>query len=267
MTKHSFVVCAYKESEYLEQCIQSLEQQTVRSPIIVCTSTPCKYIEDIASRHSVKLLIRNGTSDIQADWNYAAELADSEWVTVAHQDDYYDSRYAEYLTNAIASSPDSIMFFTDYRPVIGGVPSTDWNCRIKHFLRSPMKIPFLSSKCFFKRRMLSLGNCICCPSVSYNKRAIDGPIFTSDLKFSLDWDTFLKFADLDGRFIYVDKVLTYYRIHNEATTMDFINNHTREVEDVRMFNKFWPAPITRLIMPFYKKSYNTYLNIEGRKHE
>ena len=28
--KHTFVICAYKESAFLEECIESLEEQTVR---------------------------------------------------------------------------------------------------------------------------------------------------------------------------------------------------------------------------------------------
>ena len=42
MDKHTFAVCAYKESPYLEACIQSLLDQTVRTDIIVATSTPNK---------------------------------------------------------------------------------------------------------------------------------------------------------------------------------------------------------------------------------
>jgi len=33
--KHTFVVCAYKQSEYLEECIQSLIKQNVQSNIII----------------------------------------------------------------------------------------------------------------------------------------------------------------------------------------------------------------------------------------
>ena len=46
--KHTFVICAYKESEFLEECILSLKKQTVRSNIFIATSTPNKYIDDIA---------------------------------------------------------------------------------------------------------------------------------------------------------------------------------------------------------------------------
>ena len=38
--KHTFAVCAYKESPYLEECIQSVQNQTVQSKVIMTTSTP-----------------------------------------------------------------------------------------------------------------------------------------------------------------------------------------------------------------------------------
>lgn len=48
MGKHTFVICAYKESQYLEECIRSLRRQTVKSNIIMVTSTPNSYISDLA---------------------------------------------------------------------------------------------------------------------------------------------------------------------------------------------------------------------------
>ena len=50
--KHSFVICAYKESPFLEECIQSLEKQTVKSTIKMVTSTPNEYIADMAKKHN-----------------------------------------------------------------------------------------------------------------------------------------------------------------------------------------------------------------------
>lgn len=258
MEEHVFAVCAYKESPYLEACICSLEKQTVKSPIIVCTSTPCDYIKDIAERHGLPYFIRDGKSDIQNDWNFACSKADARWVTVAHQDDLYNEKYVESMLKKIDKRPDAIMAFSDYRPILHGNISMDRNCRIRRILRFPMALPLLSRIRFFKKRMLSLGNCICCPSVIYNKTRISGDIFTSELKYSLDWDTFLKFARQKGGFVYVRKPLTYYRIHPEATSMTFINNQKRVDEDITMFRKFWPMWIVRVIMHFYVKAYQTY---------
>ena len=51
--KHTFVICAYKESKYLEDCIKSLKAQEVKSDIKIATSTPNEYIYSIADKEFV----------------------------------------------------------------------------------------------------------------------------------------------------------------------------------------------------------------------
>ena len=45
---HTFVVLAYKESSYLEECIKSVLNQKYPSKVVIATSTPNQYIENIA---------------------------------------------------------------------------------------------------------------------------------------------------------------------------------------------------------------------------
>ena len=47
-TDHTFAVCAYKESPYLDECVRSLVEQTVKTNIAVYTSTPNDYIRGVA---------------------------------------------------------------------------------------------------------------------------------------------------------------------------------------------------------------------------
>ena len=63
---------------------------------------------------------------------------------------------------------------------------------------------------------------------------------------------------MDGAFVYVDKPLTYYRVHDGATSKEFIVDHRREADDRTMFRKFWPGWMIGIIMVFYKKAYDTY---------
>ena len=42
---HNFVICAYKNSKYLEECIKSVLGQTITSNYLIVTSTPSKFIE------------------------------------------------------------------------------------------------------------------------------------------------------------------------------------------------------------------------------
>lgn len=47
-SKHTFAICAYKESRYLEECITSLKKQSMKSKIILITSTPNRLIDEVA---------------------------------------------------------------------------------------------------------------------------------------------------------------------------------------------------------------------------
>ena len=127
-------------------------------------------------------------------------------------------------------------------------------------LRAAMKSKKMSYSKFWKKVILAFGNSICCPTVSYNKSIIDGDVFTSEMKFNIDWDTFLKYADSDMGFVYVDEPLVYYRIHREATTVLCMDNSLRIKEDTEMFSKFWPMWLVKVIMLFYKRAYDEYRN-------
>lgn len=264
MDKHIFVICAYKESEYLEACVQSLLAQTKKTKVMIASSTPSKFIDDIAGKYGLECHYRDGKSDIKDDWNYACSVADSEWVTVAHQDDIYNPEYAELVGKAIEENDDSYIAFTDYRELIKGNVIDNRNSKIRRFLLIPMRNKYLSKKHFWKRIVLSMGNPICCPGVTYHKSMIDGDVFTSELKFDIDWDTFYKYSDMPGRFIYIKKPLVCYRIHEAATTMQCIDNSLRVTEDTLMFEKFWNKTIAKIIMFFFKSAYNEYVGI--REH-
>lgn len=57
MIKHTFVICAYKESEYLEECIKSIKNQSIKSKVIITTSTDNLFIRELAEKYAIKLYI------------------------------------------------------------------------------------------------------------------------------------------------------------------------------------------------------------------
>ena len=97
MISHTFAVCAYGESPYLEKSIRSVVQQSVKSRVIVCTSTPNEYIEKLAKKYQLPYYVRDGKSSLQDDWNYAYDLSETEYVTITHQDDIYHKDYLKYI--------------------------------------------------------------------------------------------------------------------------------------------------------------------------
>ena len=50
---HTFAICAYKESPYLRECIESLKKQTVPTNIIMTTSTDNEYIRNLADEYQI----------------------------------------------------------------------------------------------------------------------------------------------------------------------------------------------------------------------
>lgn len=54
---HTFVICAYGESSYLEDCIQSLLNQSLRTKVILYTSTPNQTIQNLCQKYNLLVII------------------------------------------------------------------------------------------------------------------------------------------------------------------------------------------------------------------
>lgn len=253
---HTFVVCAYKESPYLEDCIKSVLNQKVKSNVIMSTSTPNEYIKNMAEKYNIDLYVNNGEKGIGQDWNFGISNVKTDYVTIAHQDDIYKENYLEEIVNNINKGIDFVIAFTDYRELKNGqeIPLTR-NLKIKKVLLFPLR-KFRKSR-FVRRRILSLGAAICCPSVTINTKIAGKTPYKTELKCDLDWDTWDKMTQYDANFLYIPKELMQHRIHEESETSNLIENNVRLEEDLLMLKRYWPSPIAKFIMKFYKKAVET----------
>lgn len=253
---HTFIICAYKESQYLEECIKSVLNQTVKSNIVMSTSTQNEFIEKMSEKYNIPLFINNGEKGIGQDWNFGVSKAKTDYVTIAHQDDIYKKNYLENIVNNLEKGNDFVIAFTDYRELKNGIeiPLTT-NLKIKKMLLFPLRI-FKKSK-FIRKRCLSLGSVICCPSVTINKKLTGENPYKTELKCDLDWDTWDKMSKYDEKFLYIPQELMLHRIHEESETSNLIQNNIRLEEDLLMLKRYWPEQIAKLIMEFYKKAIKT----------
>lgn len=255
---HIYAVCAYKESPYLRECIRSLKEQTVASPIILCAAVPSEFLTGVAEEFGLPLYIRNGQPGIAEDWNYAMDCAaqtGAEYVTLCHQDDVYLPGYGEGLARAVQEDPDTLLYFTDYgeRRDEGDVTrSTLLN--IKRLLLWRMRIHSWQTSRLMKHRTLSLGQPICCPAVTYHITAMKLPVFTPGFRSNLDWQAFERLSLLPGRFRYDRQPGMLHRIHSGSTTSAVLRDNGRTAEDLAMFRLFWPRPLAALITRVYRLS-------------
>ena len=253
---HTFVICAYKQSQYLEECIKSILNQSMKSKVIISTSTPNDFINKLATQYSIPVFINEGEKGIGQDWNFGISKVKTDYVTIAHQDDIYKENYLEEIVKELEKGNDFIIAFTDYREIKNGKEvKLTRNLKIKKILLFPLRI-FKKSK-FIKRRTLSLGSSICCPSVTINKKISGENPYKTELKCDLDWDTWDKMAQYDERFLYIPKELMQHRIHEESETSNLIESNVRLEEDLLMLKRYWPEPIAKFIMKFYKNAIKT----------
>jgi len=283
LMKHVFAISAYGESPYLEDCIASLENQTVSGEIILCTSTPSAYLERISSSHGLPCYVRQGASSLTDDWNFCVSMANdrgADLLTIAHQDDVYLPDYAKYVREAYESAagkghPVSLIFTAAENIDRYGNPVDPKAEKIKRLLRWPLCTP-LKNTAAGRRLSLAFGNSVPCPACTYvlgnaaemkpgtekeTDREMSAPVlFTSGRRFVIDWITLAQLAKKEGSFEYVRKPGIRIRLHDGQETARTMRDDTRKKEELEMFREFHPEPVAKLLMRFYGKSSDIYRN-------
>lgn len=255
MKKHTFAICAYKESKYLEDCIRSVKKQENTSEIILCTATPNKYISDLCEKYNIPMFVNNGEHGITQDWNFAYECAKTKYVTITHQDDVYYENYSINAISRMEKSRHPLIYFTNYDELREGKRVKDNRLlKVKRLMLIPLKNPAHSKSIFLRRRVLSFGCPICCPSVAFAKENLPDKIFKSGFRSCEDWEAWEKLSKLKGDFLYDTEILVSHRIHEESETSLIIGDNARSKEEYTMYRKFWPKFIVNLLLRFYSTS-------------
>ena len=255
---HTFAVCAYKESPYLEECLKSLLAQTVDANIVISTSTPNGFIEELSSRYSIPLHVSETEPGIASDWNHAVDLAETELVTIAHQDDLYEPTYLESMLELVNESDDPLLYFTNYGELRNGKRVNENKLLdVKRTMLAPLRGKAAQGSRFVRRRILSMGSAICCPSVTLVKSRIEPGFFKDEYRSNLDWQAWATLAREKGDFIYNPEIMMYHRIHEDSETSHLIEDSSRGAEDLRMLESFWPKPIASFIFKWYAKGQNS----------
>lgn len=264
---HTFAVCAYKDSPYLEECLRSVTSQTVKSEVICCTSTPSSYIRELTARYQVPLYVRDGASNIREDWMFAYGKAQGRFVTIAHQDDRYRSDYAEKLLKAWKKYPDLLLFASDYLTIrmtekegkMKAIPEPfNMVWLVKKILRLPLRFHFWRTAPGSSGAVSGLAIRSAVRPARTIKNRLGTICSIRSMIFALDWDNLYELAGKKGRFICSEKPLIAYRVHAAATTKACIEDNRRPADEMAMFRKMWPDWMVKILMHFYRKAYKEY---------
>lgn len=250
MVIHTFVIPVYKESPYLEFCITNLQKQTVKSTIIITTSTPTEQTRRIAKKYNINYYTYKGEkTGIGNDWNFALSKVKTMYATIAHQDDIYEPTYTE----SVIKEQKSTLIFTDYYDLIGTKKRLfSLNYAVKKILLFPFLFKRTYSSYFFKKSILLFGDPICCPSVTFNLKNINNiNLFSPNYKCALDWVTWLKLAKEKGSFTYINKRLVQHRIHQDSETTISLNSGVRKEEELKIFKSIWGSSMAKCLSFLY----------------
>lgn len=253
--QHTFAILAYGDSPFLPECIESVLSQSVKSEIILTTSTPSSYIMETAKKFGIEVKVNDAPSGIATDWSFAAEQCKTPFFTLAHQDDIYLPEYTEKLLPRMS---DAVIGFTDYGELRED-EAVEKNrlMAVKRILLFPIRIRKRCKSKFLKKSLLRLGNPICCPSVMYHNKYLPKPLFDAAYSNNLDWDAWLRAAEGDGEFVYANEKLMLHRVHKDSETTKQIENSGRAQEDLKMFLRLWPKFIAKIIFRFYQSGYRS----------
>lgn len=252
---HTFVICAYKDSKFIEDCIKSLKAQTLQSNIIAVTHTPSDFLTELMGKYEIPLIVNYGEGGITQDWNFGLQNVNTRYATVAHQDDIYEPEYLETIMKRIHEEKHPLIAFTDYAEIRSGVKTTDVQMlKIKRLMMIPIRPKLFQRIKFIRRMILAFGDPICCPSVTFDLENNERPIFENHFRSAEDWEAWEKISRKKGTFIYIPKPLMCHRIYEESTTSEIIKDGKRIEENYIMFCKFWPSWIAKIINKFYTKS-------------
>jgi glycosyltransferase involved in cell wall biosynthesis len=257
MSTLSFVIPAYRQSPFIEECICSLLNQTVACEIIIATSTPNEFIAKIASKYNITILINSNGGSIAKDWNFAINQGSGDLIVLAHQDDLYEKEFAKDYLHFYDEHPSAGLIFCQMDELINGqLIRNGKREKIKNLLR---RFAFgknsIIADLWAYRRLLGFGCPVPCPAVAFSKRVTKNLIFSDQFSVNLDWDTWVRLASKKVPFGYIRKVLMTHRIHSDAETQIGIIEKRREKEDLQLFSLFWPPPIAKLLLALYKFGY------------
>jgi len=238
----SVVIPTYNHARYLDQALQSVFDQTYTNwEIIVVDNHSTDNTTEIVNKYSslsLTYLKLNNNGIIAASRNAALSKARGEWVAFLDSDDRWMKDKLQVCIESVSQETDFI-----YHDLKIDTNSSRYNAR-KTLKSWKLKVPILLD-------LLVNGNAIANSSVVVRKKflhEIGGLNEEPELVASEDYNAWLRIALLTDKFTYIERILGYYLIHDDAVSKKDMSISSRVA-----VNEFLP-----------KLSSRNKLKVEGR---
>lgn len=278
MVDVTFAIPCHNGARHLRPLLESLLAQrevAVRLVLVDDASTDgSSGLAKHVAGDRIEIVSHDPVRGIPGNWNRAAELVDTEFFCLAHQDDVYAPDYAATLTAALAAQPAAAAAYCRVEAIDGvGLRSTSLSERYKERFWRQLG-PSESPEETFKR--LFAGNYVSCPSLLYRTDAFLGVgMFDVDYRFVADWEWLLRASAKGFTLVPVARQLVSYRRHAAQATKQAVTSLRRYREEHELLRHaaavgasigLWP-PTTRSTAMRDNLLYDAFGDLEaGDRH-
>lgn len=237
----TFAIPFYKGIPYLARALQSiLAQEDQNWRAYVCDDGPEPGVEELVTslgRGRIRYYKNPTNIGMAGNFNRCLDLAETDLVTVLHNDDELMPSYCGTFREASKRYPDAAALFCRVKVVdensepVFSVP--DW---VKDNLINPSTKHEIVLRGEPGIRALLKGNFINAPTLCFRKSVLGDRRF-AELKFVLDLEMTTKLLLDDEILVGLPQRCYWYRRHDEAATSQYTRNQLRFREESEFYDR------------------------------
>lgn len=237
----TFAIPFYKQRTYLEKAVQSVFAQTVTDwRLLISDESPAGEAAELLRKYDdprMQISRNDGARGMAENWNRCLDIAETDLVTLLHEDDELLPWYANVMVRALARDPRAAAMSCRARVIdAAGRTAFSFVDRFKDFLKPVGRTP-----CALRGpggiADLLRGNFIMCPTVCYRRQRIGARRFDPHWKFVLDLDFFTRLLGEGESIVVLPEVAYAYRRHTSNTTVAYTANLLRFREEVSLYER------------------------------
>lgn len=221
----SICIPAYKNIAFLQRLLESIGIQTFRDfEVVVTDDSPDDAVaglcQQYASRFSLRYFRNERPFGMPENWNEAVRRAQSDWIKIMHDDDWFADRNSlAVYAQAVSEHPEAGFIFSAYRDVF-----LETN-RSREMRASPARY----SAFLRDHTVLFSANIIGAPSVVLYKR-IPNIQFDPLFRWRVDIDFYIRYLAI-GKPAYIPDILVNIGLGNSQVTRDCFNLRPVEIPE------------------------------------
>jgi len=197
----SIIILAHKDRGWLDEAIHSAKIQSYQNTEIILSSDGNPDLKEYADRHGIDFLLNMPEKNYSTALNNAVNKARGEWIKCLDDDDMLTEDCLMHLWNDRAGAD-----------IIHGNAFHIREGEITRLHRGPAQVT--------KDSFLPLiTNPLHWSTVLFNRQKfIDCGGFDENITYSDEYEFYLNAISKGYRFVHCDKVVCYYRLHNQQKT-------------------------------------------------